>query len=504
VIREARKMIAIGGRNPHRSNQQQQHRYEQFVADYEKKVGTYPAMLMALSPNNGVPTGEVLDTFHKTTADLGVTICVKAELNKALPIKTHAYKQLLNTIASIVHNPLGFMDNITTIDLVPFDKANVYMSENSILMYGYPSNSLDLGILDDIEHLSLDNGTNSLRNVAICAEHEGIHAFLAKKARDLMGLDPKTMNAHDLLVLRLSKGAVVQKYMDKLTSKNPRLMAEAPTILTDYYKYSAEELFTTLFEAYASEVAHRTVITEEMANAVGSTVEHLEARKRVLLPSVSDNQRKILKALLTLVNDTPLDLENWILNHRIGLGVQYDLFRQLSHDSPLLRDDERLDSLFALIGSFHKTYPSMMKQGRIKKSIDTLYPAMPIEDQSLVRTLVSLMNPNLITLEQQEVFIRTSPKVLEDLVININKALSAETENKALLGDVGNSLGYYLFCYISHCQNDLPAFVAWKKQLLQKSVDILGTALDVPQQFIRLLESMDEKALMVTMLHRLV
>jgi hypothetical protein len=114
-------MIAIGGGGSKPSpHQRKLERYEEYVAAYYGEHKEYPAMPIELSPNNGVPIG---DTFHGAVKPLGVEVTVKGESNKELPLLTDsAYKQLLNTIASIVDDPLGFMRGITTIDLLPSNR----------------------------------------------------------------------------------------------------------------------------------------------------------------------------------------------------------------------------------------------------------------------------------------------------------------------------------------------------------------------------------------------
>ncbi|MCS6267137.1 MAG: hypothetical protein H2174_06185 [Vampirovibrio sp.] len=358
-------------------------------------------MPIKLSPKNGVPTGEMLDTFHRTTNQLGVDVHVFEQPNQPLPtINSNAYKQLLNTIASIVHDPLGFMKGITTIALFPSWFVNAGMTYNNILVYESPFTHSGASILDDMQEVVLKElAQKSLSNQATIAEHEGIHNFLRNTARHLMGLNPKIMSFDDKLAVKDLNDTVLQNYIDKLSFKNTPLMAEAPSILTDYYKNqggrdynTSEEFFTTLFEAYASEVASRTPITEEMAYAVGSTVDNLEARKQALLPTVSESQRTILKDLLSLIRDTPLDLEDWVLYNHIDVDMQYHLLSQLSPNFPLLEAEKLLKNFY------------------------------PFD----------------------------------------------------------------------------------KKKLLQKSLAVLRIPLDVPQQFIHLLDSIDEKELMITMLHRLV
>ncbi len=78
-----------------------------------------------------------------------------------------------------------------------------------------------------------------------------------------------------------------------------------------YFIKAPQELFTTLFEANASEIASRTPITQEMANAVGSTVDHLTQQKAAYLPTISPEQRDQLAQLIQLIKDTPFNLKDW-------------------------------------------------------------------------------------------------------------------------------------------------------------------------------------------------
>jgi hypothetical protein len=129
---------------------------------------------------------------------------------------------------------------------------------------------------------------------------------------------------------------------------------------------------------------------------------------------------------------------------------------------------------------------------------------MPPEHQRYVRTLASFIDPSLTTQTQQETFIIKDPDPLNNVIAYLADNVPREIEKGKLLNSEQDVLDRYLFNCFSHEQQYLPTFLSWKKQLLQKSVAVLGIPLDVPQQFIRLLDSIDETELMITMLHRLV
>ncbi len=365
----------------------------------------------------------------------------------------------------------------------------------------YPTRYLNLELVLDV--------ANTLRNPATIAEHEGIHLFFMGTLYPQLSKFFTFKNWGDDNTVD-----IFTKYIDQLNSKNPNLMAEAPKILSTYYQYNgkrlfgrennAQEFFSTLFEAYASEVASRTTITPEMAHAVGSTVAHLEARKAALLPEVSEDQRTTLKNLLSLVRETPLDVAEWMLYDIYDVDRHYDLFRQVSPNASLFGDEKTLKPLFSFIASYNTNYPNTTHGGWMTKCVSELYPKMPPEHQRYVKTLASFINPSLTTQTQQETFIIENPDPLNNVIAYLADNVPREIEKEKLLNSEQDVLDRYLFNCFSHEQQYLPTFLSWKKELLQKSVAVLGIPLDVPQQFIRLLDSIDEKELMITMLHRLV
>ena len=118
-------MTAIGGGNqPSNSHQRKLAHSEEWIAKYKDRVGEYPATPIELAPSNGVPTG---DTFHRMAENLGVTVTsdVKESIalpndvvlirENALPVGERGYKQLLNTVASIVENGSGFLGRLQKI-----------------------------------------------------------------------------------------------------------------------------------------------------------------------------------------------------------------------------------------------------------------------------------------------------------------------------------------------------------------------------------------------------
>ena len=346
-------MTAIGGGNqPSNSHQRKLAHSEEWIAKYKERVGTYPATPIELSPNNGVPTGGQLDTFHKMAQDLGVTVTsdVKETIalpndvilirENALPVGVRGYDQLLRTITSIVTNSHDFLERVQKIAFEKADAVEASMDSAGELGFAYisptvktisyenpPKNPvLPTGYesrLDSINPYGSE-WEGSLLNPTLTTEHEGVHDLLMGACREF--IETSKLTAGKPMEMANS---IMNFYTTQLYYKNPTIINNAlkNTMLTDYFHSEPQELFTTLFEAKASEIASRTPITQEMAAAVGSTVEHLTQQKDAYLPTVSAEQREQLTALINLIKDTPFDLQGWWENQH---NLDYDLIRSLN------------------------------------------------------------------------------------------------------------------------------------------------------------------------------
>jgi hypothetical protein len=281
-------MTAIHGGSQPQPNQRdinRSARYERFVADFKDRVGTYPATPIKLSPKNGVPTG---DTFHRMAENLGVTVTsdVKESIalpndvvlirENALPVGERGYKQLLNTVASIVENGSGFLGRIQKVAFRQADDIGASMTERGQLIFKYLNQKTEgmayvvppeSSVLPaehqsylDIMNPYKEELEGSLRTPAtLTTEHEAVHDLL-------MGACREFAEQTKLKLLKPAEMAdsIMKFYTNQLHDQDPTIVNNALQyeMLTPYFKKHPQELFTTLFEAHASEVASRTPITQ--------------------------------------------------------------------------------------------------------------------------------------------------------------------------------------------------------------------------------------------------
>ena len=320
-------MVSIGGGGnlPNR-HQRKLDNSEALIAAYKKRVGKYPAMPIELSPNNGVPTEERLDTFYRMAEQFGVPITIIDELDSnTLPVGERGYKQLLNTLASIVENGSGFLRNLQKIKLIESYCVSAGMQADGTLVFEYTlsdtrTNSSKKAVLPppyesilELINPCLEDCKGSLRNPTLLIEHEAVHDLMIRACREFVEKSKFTSSQPDCMV-----DDIMTFYLRQLHKKAPAIMDEVAknTMLTGYFTRAPQEFFTTLFEANASRIASQTtIITQEMADTVGSTVDHLTQQKEAHLPKVSPEQRKQLTALINLIKDTPFNLTDWWESH---------------------------------------------------------------------------------------------------------------------------------------------------------------------------------------------
>ena len=297
-------------------------------------------MPIELSPKKGVPTGERLDTFHRTTENLGVPITTDLKESialpndvvlireNALPLDEKAYKQLLNTVAGILEDGSGLLGRLKKIKFLKGIVINTSIAGNGLIRFDYiparteriaDENPPKIPVLlteyesrlDSINPYKSDWKNLSLRNATLTTEHEAVHYLLMGALREFVETSKLTVHPAWSIV-----DSIIKFYLQQLQTKDPKIMEQAAkdTMLTDYFTKAIiyqQEFFTTLFEANASEIASRTPITQEMSEAVGSTVDHLTQQKEAYLPTVSPEQRDQLAQIIQLIKDTPFNLKDW-------------------------------------------------------------------------------------------------------------------------------------------------------------------------------------------------
>jgi hypothetical protein len=487
-------------------------RYEQYVADYHKKVGQYPAMPLALSPHNGVPTTqEALDTFHKTVRNLGVTI--KTDLpNNSLPLEEKGYKQLLNTCASIIENGSGFLGALQKILFEKNTQVGASMSQEGELVFEYiddiasvdPSATRYLSVLNVINPFK-DLWKGSLRSPTLATEHEAVHDLLMGACREFMKNTPFKSECPQYM-----SDDIMAFYRQQLTSKDPAVMGNAINILTNYFTFrdKPQELFTTLLEAKGAEIAARTPVTQAMADAVGSTVEHLTQQKDAHLPTVSPEQREQLAQLINLIKDTPFDVTGW---WRDGISLRETFFRHLNLS---IVNHPELQSLYQCVEQADLDF-------QYSDSPDTIintFANLDKDHPEVYNFILSLdeQHPDLLGTDTKGVLHqlfeseKTANKKPLTEFIELRWTDSASTE-------VLESADYYqLIETLQKLHRSYKAFEAngnktgidelFKQQGIAEAAFLAEHAhlLDLPKRFMTMLEQLDEKELMITLLHRLV
>jgi hypothetical protein len=524
-------MSMINGGSQSNPSQRKLERYEQFVADYKTKVGQYPATPIELAPKNGVPKGGQLDTFHRMAKDLGVPVISELE-DEALPVGERGYKQLLNTVASIVSDRLGFLGSIKNIHLKKSDEINASMSLGGQLSFNLIDQSGKIASILDFREPFRDQWLGSLRNTQLITEHEGVHNFLMGSCRDFLSSIKDNYNIPVTDCPLTLTDQIMSSYIKQLTSKSPNIMANASShkLLTDYFLKEPQELFTTLFEAIASEILYRTAITDEMAMAVGSTKSYLENQKKSYAPPVSTTQKANLNALTTLIQNTPLNLMPVWINQT---SLRNRLFPNNEGFYTLPYGDEAVNEaswgLQNVIGHLDKTHPELYN---FVLNSDKIYPELyqhpeydpwdpffcpenilkkvyTSEESKEAKPLTSLVE--LITSKISEGFpahgsaLSAHQEFMKEQLVDNSSDFISQLKALQLAFKFAERMGRSnplddLF-YSDTRAKGLPL------PLLPEEAKFLAEyahLLDLPKRFMTMLENLDEKELMITMLHRLV
>lgn len=543
-------MTAIGGGfqpQVNRRENERSARYEQVVTDYYNRVGEYPAMPIQLTPNNGVPIGERLDTFHKMTQNLGVTVTSDLEDN-ALPVGERGYRQLLNTVASIVENGNGFLERLKRIALKKDDTIGASMYSDGLMQFEYivpkpkavaDENLPTSSVVSPVYDSSLDSvdafkvlREHSLRTTTGTTEHEAVHDLLMEPCREFIEKSEfrsiKPGNLAD---------SIMEFYIQQLRQKNPAIMDQAAkhTMLTDYFISSPQELFTTLFEANVAEIASRTPITQEMADAVGSTVEHLTRQRETYMPTVSTEQREQLTALINLMRGTPFNLTGWLEDqyhpkhwnvNKLNLPpIDYPIVPEVdkllvlrSWDSVCRRfRPHRINTLADLDRQNSELYQFILE-------LDTQHPdllsvctrALNDESEILLQSLLNSVEPSAKKPLSDFIDLLYPPSRQEALTsMDFNTVLGLlkrlHSSYKFIEATGGRPVEDDLF-YTQHRAKGLPipvhpiqeTYLAAKAEAEERFLAGNAHLLDLPQRLMTMFNQLDEKELMITLLHELV
>ncbi|MCX5921227.1 MAG: hypothetical protein NTW61_07920 [Candidatus Melainabacteria bacterium] len=554
-------MTAIGGGNqPSNSHQRKLAHSEEWIAKYKERVGTYPAMPIELSPNNGVPTEEVLDTFHRMAEKFDIPVTTDLD-NNALPVGKRGYKQLLNTLASIVENGSGFLGRIQKVAFEKDDDIGASMSERGQLIFNYLNKKMEgmayvvppeSSVLPaehqsylDIMNPYKERLEGSLRTPAtLTTEHEAVHDLLMGACREFLEISKFKSVKHPSDMA----DSIMKFYTNQLYAQNPTIVNNALqyNMLTPYLVEHPQELFTTLFEAYASEIASRTPITPEMAYTVGSRVDHLTEQTEAHLPNVSPEQKKQLTELIDLIKDTPFNLKGWWQEQT---QLDYELVRSLNLPpvdySNLPNVDELLDedffkheedsesivknfanldrehpALYQFILELDKQHPEVMgasfrrdidaaskvmqtlfesEQTAVEKPLSKiaclLYPGSQKTEKELLRSRESHILNSLQELHSSYQFIEATGgrPANDDLFYSRHRA-----EGLAI-PEHPNAAAHRAEVKLRKLAAETAKTAARAKFLAENA-----HLLDLPKRFMTMLENLDEKELMITMLHRLV
>ena len=551
-------MTAIGGGNqPSNSHQRKLAHSEEWIAKYKERVGTYPATPIELSPNNGVPTEEVLDTFYKMTQDLGVTVTsdVKESIalpndvvlirENTLPVGERGYKQLLNTLASIAEDTSGVVGNIKRIAFQKAKEINAIMTQNGELIFEYifpkietltGENSPSHFAIPSQYDSSLDSinafkgcWENSLRTPTLTTEHEGVHDLLMGFCKEF--IEKLKLNPHETANKQILAESIMSYYTGQLFRKNINVMIDTPNILTNYFLKNSQELFTTLLEAKASEVASRTTITQEMAEAVGSTVDHLTQQKEAYLPTVSAEQRKQLTALINLIKDTPLNLQDWweaqislkdavcrsLELPKVDKLIDENIIKYGFIEAPVVYQLANLDrehpELYQFILSLDKKHPDVLKEHpdvskasfteMVNRAKEALHPLLESEKTLSKKPLsdfVDLLCPSSEWTQKRQLLDK-------DFILVLGLLQRLHSSYQFIHATGGRPTGDDLF-YSQSRAKGLPIpphpIQVVKAEAEAKFLAENAHLLDLPKRFMTMLENLDEKELMITMLHRLV
>lgn len=319
---------------------------------------------------------------------------------------------------------------------------------------------------------------------------------------------------------------ILNSYLQQLETRNPKCFKHASVLLSSYFTQPArkQEFFTTLFEAIGSEIASRTPITPEIATAVGSTVNHLEARKKALLPTVSTEQAEQLTALISLINNTPFNVQHWW--EGLNNIEQYTLLKAITQNQviPSVLKPDALDTIKETLALVNDLQPSLLNNPNPNQNVLTLYqnscqdeatfrqlllkqgiPLPEIDeliniqqaDKALLNRFISLFMEQVNPTQQDiTAFIKHHNNVLtttlQALHTTVNQACNEMPSNQDL--------------YLSITQLWKPPSVQEKEQQLLQTVIPL---IDLPTQFLNIIKPLwgnrtKEHQLMITMCHRLV
>jgi hypothetical protein len=523
--------------------------YDQWSNNFFNKHRRYPSTPLELSPTLGVPTTDTgtLDTFHRVMQELDVPVTIEpleTQPLTELPLTPRGYNQLLRTVAEIIQNPLQLTQKIATIVLFQQPAQalpNAQMDAHGTLSFSVSPSPLGntISVLDDITHASVENTitldnhstgqlysceTNtSLRNKSLFSLHEAVHQALMTPIRTLY--QHSLSNVEDTSIYQTTD-SILHSYLQQLSTKNPNCFNYAVPLLSKYFTKPErkQEFFTTLFEAIGSEIASRTPITPAMATAVGSTVSHLQARKKALLPTVSAEQTQQLTALVSLIDNTPFNVQHWW--QELKGSEQYPILQAITKNQviPSVLKPNALEIIKEMLGLVEDLQPSLFNNPKANQTLLALYQNTCQDESTFKQLLVkkglsSSEIDEVLSIQQADkavlnrfigLFMEHSNPEQQDITAFITRHDQALTTTLQTLyttiNQAFNQIPSNQELYTSITQHWKPPSILEKEQQLLHTISPL---LDLPTHFLKIIEPLwhnpvKEQALMVTMCHRLV
>jgi hypothetical protein len=525
--------------------------YDQWSNNFFNTHNRYASTPLELSPTLGIPTADTgtLDTFHRVVEALGVPVTIETTETETqprteLPLTPRGYNQLLRTVAEIIENPLQLMEQIRGITLFTQSAQslpNAQMDADGVLSFSITPTPLGntISVLDDVTHASVENTitlnnhstgqlysceTNtSLRNRSLFSLHEAVHQALMTPIRNLY--QQSSLPVTDTLIYKTTD-SILTSYLQQLETSNPECFQQASLLLSSYFTKPArkQEFFTTLFEAIGSEIASRTPITTEIATAVGSTVRHLEARKKALLPNVSTQQAEQLTALVSLIDSTPFNVQHWW--EGLNNTEQYAILEAVTqnHVIPSILKPNALDSIKEALTVIDDLQPSLLNNPKPNQQFLTLYQNSCQDEKTFRQLLVkqglsSLEIDKLISIQQADkailnqfigLFMAQADPTQQDITAFITRHNNVLTTTLQALhttvNQAYNEIPSNQELYVSITQHWKPPNIVQNEQQWLESITPL---LDLPTQFLNIIKPLwhtpaKEHQLLIAMCHRLV
>lgn len=297
-------------------------------------------------------------------------------------------------------------------------------------------------------------------------------------------------------------------------------------LLSSYFTKPArkQEFFTTLFEAIGSEIASRTPITPEIATAVGSTVHHLEARKKALLPAVSTQQAEQLTTLVSLIDSTPFNVQHWWKG--LNNTKQYAILEAVTQNNviPSILKPNALSNIKEALTVIDDLQPSLLSNPKPNQQFLTLYQNSCQDEKTFRQLLVKQGLPfseidKLISIQQADkailnqfigLFMAQANPTQQDITAFItchNNVLTATLQAlHTTINQAHNEIPSNQDLYLSITQHWKPPSIVQNEQHLLENIKPL---VGLPTQFLNIIKPLwhtpaKEHQLLIAMCYRLV